>query len=321
MQQSFEGIYTQPRESLLATRAMDFLAGGPAEVSQMISAVCQQPGTPRIVAEHMAMTLLGGDSRFRRLEDGRWALREHAPVPYLAVSQDLLEDIPFVVVDVETTGGSAYRGHRLTEIGAVVVQGGTVREQERFEQLINPERPIPPYITRLTNISWGMVKDQPSFSQVCDRFLEFIDDKVFVAHNASFDWRFLSAEVERVSGRRLHGRRLCTVRLARRLLPQLARRNLASVARHYGVDMAAHDPSTPVGRHRGRDAALVAHTAAGDAVATAHVLLGLLRDAGQRGCVTWDDLDALVSARTGRARRRRGYRSGPPAPVDRDTTA
>ncbi|HEU4565427.1 MAG TPA: 3'-5' exonuclease, partial [Gemmatimonadaceae bacterium] len=180
------------------------------------------------------------------------------------------------------------------------VRGGRV--VERFESLVNPQRPIPPMITALTNISWAMVKDAPTFRDICDQVLATLGGRIFVAHNADFDWRFVSAEVQRATGRRLDGERLCTVRLARRLLPQLRSRRLDSVVNHYGIEIEA--------RHR----------AGGDAEATARVLLRLLADARGRDCDSWEELPGLLAART--ARRSRGRR--PPAmprPIDKDTTA
>lgn len=328
------GLRLRPLDSQLVTRAIDYLAAGPAEPVALVSAVCQQPGTPAFVAEHLAVALLAGDERFQRQTDGRWSLvREPATRSYASPTTvtlsskrvapgaaDALSTLSFVVVDVETTGGSPWGGDRITEIGAVVVEKGQVFEEERFEQLVNPGRPIPPVVSRLTNISWDMVRDQPAFPEVCERFLELAKGRIFVAHNAGFDWRFVSAEVERASGKRLEGRRLCTVRLARKLLPWLARRSLANVARHYGVEMTSHHGQTRGGRHRGGDHALVAHTAAGDAVATAHVLLGLLRDARDRGCESWSDLQALCSERPRKKKRGKVRKSGRPTSFDRDVT-
>jgi len=212
---------------------------------------------------------------------------------------DLLASLSYVVVDVETTGGRPWAGDRVTEIAAVVVRDGAI--QEVFETLVNPQRPIPPMITALTNISWAMVKDAPVFRDVCDRVLAVMQGNVFVAHNAAFDWRFVTAEVSRANGQELMGRQLCTVRLARKLLPQLRSRSLDHVAAYYGVDITA--------RHR----------AAGDAVATAHVLLGLLRDARDRGCESWPALEEMIGRR--KPRPRRGRPSAMPRPVDRDCGA
>jgi DNA polymerase-3 subunit epsilon len=214
---------------------------------------------------------------------------------------DLLSTLSYVVVDVETTGGRAQGGDRVTEIAAVAVRNGRV--EEVYETLVNPQRSIPAMITAITNITWEMVRDQPTFREICPDVLRALRGNVFVAHNATFDWKFVTSEIQRATGEELEGRRLCTVRLARRLLPQLPRRSLDWVARHYGVQIA------PEVRHR----------AAGDAVATAHVLLGLLRDAADRGVTTWRHLDELLGARTASSRRR--GRSAMPRPIDKDTTA
>ena len=280
----------RPPDSLLLDRARDFLAGGPSDSASLVERVFQLPGAPGPVADHLARTLLGTDPTFARDERGRWCLATSRPDALARVSaavdsaDEPLAHLPYVVVDVETTGGRPESGDRVTEIAIVLVEGGQVREV--YETLVNPLRPIPPWITQLTNINWAMVKDAPRFSDVCAHVTERLRGRVFVAHNAPFDWRFVTAEVERSTGERLDGRRLCTVRLARKLLPQLPRRSLDYVARHYGVDISA--------RHR----------AAGDAVATAEVLLRLLRDAADHGATRWAELERLL-APSGPAKRRR----------------
>lgn len=325
------GMSLLPENSLLLDRARDFLAGGPADAVPLVSRVCQMPGIPGQVAEHLARTLFGDHPDFARVDDGRWCLAQIAPAPparslgvwsrleiaaspaprrvaeparvhHVTGAPPVLRGMSYAVVDVETTGGSPFRGHRITEIAIVVVRDGVVCANECFETLVNPERSIPPFITRLTNISWEMVREKPTFRDICEHVLRAIDGRVFVAHNAAFDWKFVTAEVERAIGRRLGGPRLCTVRLSRKLHPQLRRRNLDAMAFHYGVDIAS--------RHR----------AGGDALATAHVLLGLLRDAGSHGVERWDELERLLAAGTGARRRRRRPRALP-HPVSTDTTA
>ena len=317
----------QPAASDLADRARALLATGPADVIALVEHVCHLPGAPRAVAEHLAAVLFAGRSEFAHDGAGRWRLLTAAGLTELATgpaavprpapqrrpgasgthSPDSVpcppgEDCfsqPYVVVDVETTGGRPEYGDRITEIAAVVVRDGQVAEV--FETLVNPERSIPPWITHLTNISWEMVRDKPTFRDICDQVVSVVEGRVFVAHNATFDWRFVSAEVARATGRRLEGPRLCTVRLARKLLPQLSRRSLDHVTSHYGIEIAA--------RHR----------AAGDAVATAHVLLRLLGDARDRGIERWSDLERLLGSRAARVSRRRPRAM--PQPVDKDTTA
>jgi DNA polymerase-3 subunit epsilon len=206
----------------------------------------------------------------------------------LTASGTPFADVPFLVVDVETTGVSAWAGDRITEVAAVLVRGGEVNEA--FHSLINPGRPIPPFITSLTGINDTMVRDAPAFGDIAGALAYEIVGRVFVAHNARFDWNFLSAEYDRVLSaplKTLTTDQLCTVRLARRFLAHLPRRNLDAVANHYGVEIE--------GRHR----------AMGDARATAHVLMGLLKDAERRGVYTWEALDALMARRTSRARVKR----------------
>jgi DNA polymerase III subunit epsilon len=273
-----------------------------------------------VVAEHMATALFSGRSEFAREPDGRWRLAV-APSsdvqPGLAAQarrdsfdevlrkpllpEEPLASLSYVVVDVETTGGRAQGGDRITEIAAVVVRNGEICEQ--FETLVNPERPIPPFITSITNITSAMVAGAPRFRDICDKLLPMLEGHVFVAHNATFDWGFVSSEVLRATGLRLQGRRLCTVRLARRMLPGLPRRSLDYVANYYGVEIN--------GRHR----------AGGDALATAAVLRGLLRDAGCVGCLTWNDLEKLLRGSSAKSKRKPRGRSGLPRPASDDTSS
>jgi DNA polymerase III subunit epsilon len=197
-------------------------------------------------------------------------------------------EVSFLVVDVETTGVSAWSGDRVTEVAAVLVRGGQVHEA--FSSLVNPGRPISSFITQLTGINDAMVRDAPRFGEIAGELAQHMVGRVFVAHNARFDWNFLRAEFNRVANAPLDsltGDQLCTVRLARKFLSHLPRRNLDAVANHYGVEIQ--------GRHR----------ALGDARATAYVLIGLLKDAERRGLYTWEALDDLMSRRTAKARRKR----------------
>ena len=307
-----QGVQARPVATLLTERAVNFLAAGPAEAVPLIEHVCQLPGAPRVVAEQMALALFAERPEFVRDPTGRWCLAaalppmrddkecvsEARPPHWGNPLPDALSTLTYAVVDVETTGTRAFYGDRITEVAAVLVRDGVVAE--RFETLVNPERPIPRYITALTNISWDMVKDAPRFADICDDLMRMLDGRIFVAHNAEFDWRFLSLEVERAMGRRLHGQRLCTVRLARKLLPQLRSRRLDALAHYYGIEI--------VGRHR----------AGGDAVATAHILVRLLASARDYSVERWTDLERLLTTRRRRIRRRN---PAMPHPVGRDTTA
>ncbi len=324
-----KGIQARPQDTLLTERAAKYLQNGPADVVDLIGYICNLPAAPRIVAEHMAEAMFAGRTEFRRDESGRWLLVgatnvtasfeatvEMPSVEYPRRSRSAksetsgsrlkktrlppqpLKSLSWVVVDVETTGGSP-PSDRITEIAAVVVRDGRIAEV--FETLVNPQRPIPSFVSKLTNITWDMVKNAPKFEHVAEDVMKALDGNVFVAHNAAFDWKFVSHEVTRATGSRLFGQRLCTVRLARGLLPGLPRRSLDHLANHYGVEIN--------GRHR----------AGGDAIATAHCLIRLLRDAEDQGCSTWEDLEVLLRGRPPKKKKKR-Y-SALPSPVIRDTTA
>lgn len=285
------GVTLTARDTALTARALDYLAAGPADARSLIAHVCQLSAMPHAVAEHMAVALFAGHHRFVREPDGRWRVAPPADTHdshvrgVEMVYGEPLPSLTWAVVDVETTGGRAYGGDRVTEVAVVEVRDGVATTV--LETLVNPERAIPPWISRLTNITWDMVKDAPAFGEICDQVLGVLDGRVFVAHNANFDWRFLSMEIERATGRVLAGRRLCTVRLARKLLPDLRRRSLDHLSNYYGVDV--------VGRHR----------AGGDAFATARVFVRMLSEARDQGCESWQDLQRLVLAPVVRRKRRR----------------
>lgn len=207
-----------------------------------------------------------------------------------------LSQLSYVVVDVETTGGSPSTGHRVTEIAAVIVRGGCI--VDIYEQLVNPERYVSPWITQLTGISNAMLAGQPRFAEIAPDVVSALAGNVFVAHNAAFDWRFVSAELQRAFDKTPTALTLCTVRLARLLLPQLPRRSLDHVAHHYGVQHVA----TRYALKRG-----TRHSAAGDAVVTAHCLLRMLDDAADRGLTTWDDVQRATAAHARRSRRRSAF--------------
>jgi DNA polymerase III subunit epsilon len=297
------GISVRAGQTVLASRAAELLARGPADDVTVVAYVCNLASPPLRVAERLTAAIFAGRPEFIRDADGQWTLHGSGRLAAGAgetpgAVSDSLASLTFAVVDVETTGSMAMAGDRITEVAVTVVRDGRVADS--FESLVNPERPIPAYITRLTNITSAMVKDAPTFREVAPRVVEVMSGHVFAAHNATFDWRFISTELSRANGFELAGRRLCTVKLARTLLPQLQRRSLDYLALYYGVEI----------RNR--------HRAGGDALATAHCLVRLLEEARERGCETWDDLE-----RFGRkARKRRPRRPpGSPTPVTRDTTA
>ena len=230
-------------------------------------------------------------------------------VPRTVGSAMDLSRLSYAVVDVETTGGSPAYGHRITEIAVVVVSDGHITEI--FERLINPDRFIPDFITHLTGIDSAMVADAPRFEEIVPDLVMALAGNIFVAHNAQFDWGFVSAELERAVGKTPTALRLCTVRLARALLPQLPRKTLDHVAHHYGVlDVPAQYPLKRGTRH----------SAAGDAIITAHCLLRMIDDAADRGFTTWADLERATS-RAARAHRKSRRPPATPTSTLDDSTA
>jgi DNA polymerase-3 subunit epsilon len=182
-----------------------------------------------------------------------------------------LIDVEFVVLDFETTGGSA-ANDRITEVGAVKVRGGEVLGT--FQTLIDPQVAIPPLISALTGITDSMVAAAEPIETVLPCLLEFLGGAVLVAHNAPFDHRFLQANLERHHYRRLTNRVVCTARLARKLLPrdEVPNVRLATLAAYLGAT------ATPC------------HRAFTDARATVDVLHALLERAATFGVLTLEDL-------------------------------
>lgn len=271
----------------LVLRALDLLAGAPLPTTEVAVRVLGLTGDATISARAV-WTLLGDDARFAVSPEGVWSLAGPTPPP-----PGRLDEQRWTVVDVETTGGSPAGGHRVTEVAAVCVEGGEIRET--YATLVNPGRSIPAYIASLTGISDAMVSGAPDFGEVVPRVEGLLRGRVFVAHNAGFDWRFVSAEVERTSGRAMAGRQLCTVKLARKLLPHLPSRSLGALADFYGLSIHA--------RHRALD----------DAVATARILLLFLEMLEEHGVADWPALDALLNPSS----RRRAKRRALPHSVDR----
>src|SRR2546429_862151 len=185
-------------------------------------------------------------------------------------ASESLEHARFAVVDVETTGVRAQVGGRILEVAVCVLEGGTIHLA--FEALLDPGTPIPLWVVRLTGITDGMVAGRPRFGDVAAGLGRALDAAVFVAHNARFDWRFLAAECIAVGVPTPGGTPLCTVRLTRRLVPELRHRGLDQVTTFFGIDNPA--------RHR----------AFGDALATAYVLRALLGRARERGVETLEQL-------------------------------
>jgi DNA polymerase-3 subunit epsilon len=198
-----------------------------------------------------------------------------------------LSTVTFVVVDLETTGGSPAECG-ITEIGAVKVRGGEVIGE--FQTLVNPGGPIPAFISVLTGITDSMVAAAPRIEAALPAFLEFAKGSVLVAHNAGFDISFLKAAARRTEHEWPGFRVLDTVHLARQLVrrDEVPNHRLASLARLFRAT------TTPD------------HRALHDARATVDVLHGLLERVGSLGVHSLEEL-LDYTARVSPARRRKRH--------------
>jgi DNA polymerase-3 subunit epsilon len=160
----------------------------------------------------------------------------------------------YAIVDIETTGGYA-AANGITEISIHVFDGKTVTE--KFETLVNPGQPIPSYITAMTGISDKMVAKAPVFGDVAEKIYTILQDKVFIAHNVNFDYSFVKGHLKE-AGFDLNIKKLCTVRLSRKIIPGLPSYSLGKLCR--SLDITIHD------RHR----------AGGDTAATVEIFRLLL---------------------------------------------
>lgn len=269
---STDGLRFATRTPLIQ-RALEALGRSSIETGDLAREVFGLRQAPPGLASRLIFDLLGEDRRFAVDANGVWSLSHPDP----AEGRPLLRDRSFAVVDVETTGSSVSRGARIVEFSAVVVDGGRIRDE--YTTLVNPEAWIPRWVTRLTGIEPDMVEQAPRFRDIAGRVREVLEGRVFVAHNVSFDWRFVAEELRMADSLVPDGPKLCTVRLARRVLPGLRRRGLDSLARYYDVVIE--------NRHRAGD----------DARATAVILIRMLEAADRQGIQYWDELEDWVAGR------------------------
>lgn len=160
----------------------------------------------------------------------------------------------YAIVDIETTGSYA-AANGITEISIQISDGTTILEQ--YETLINPGQAIPPYIQAMTGITDAMVAEAPRFESVAGKIFTLLKDRIFIAHNVNFDYSFLKSHLQD-AGYLLHTRKLCTVRLSRKIFPGLPSYSLGKLCA--SLDIPIYD------RHR----------AGGDAEAAARVFHKLI---------------------------------------------
>lgn len=162
----------------------------------------------------------------------------------------------YAIFDIETSGVSCQRD-RITEIAIYIHDGISITHE--FKSLVNPETPIPYFISRLTGITNEMVANAPKFYEIARDVVLLTEGCVFVAHNAPFDFRFIQEEFKRL-GYEYHRDVLCTVRLSRRVFPGYRSYSLGNICSGLGIKFES--------RHR----------AAGDALATAKLFEKILTE-------------------------------------------
>jgi DNA polymerase III epsilon subunit family exonuclease len=248
-------------DSTLVNETFEFLrdSGGRAQYTVVAEAIFSLGNVTDDLAASLVTELAQNDPRFI-FEADQVAVRADE------TGAALLRDLEFVVLDVEATHDRKVPA-RIIELGGYRVRGGQILDE--FETLIDPEANVPWFLANLTGISDEMLMTAPKFESIAHGWLGFIGDSVLVAHNANFDLPLLNREIGRVfPGYRLRNSHLCTVDLARRLVPQLESHRLDSVAAYFSVDIPR--------RHRAAD----------DALATARVFLRLLDELAQNGIMT-----------------------------------
>lgn len=238
-----------------------------ATAGELAALALRAATVPDAVATALLSPILTADRRLAVGPDGRWRLRAGGADP------GSVRGATYVVTDVETTGTGT--DCRIIEIGAVRIMNG--KRDATFQALVDPEQPLQPDITQLTGITGAMLEGQPSIRDVMPRYVAFLRDSVFVAHNAAFDRRFIYGQAEADCGILIANPVLCTRNLARRTMPNLAGFSLDALTRALRI--------TVPDRHRGL----------GDALATAELLLHEIECLVALG---WDRLEHALRGQT-----------------------
>jgi|SRR6185369_376679 len=255
-------------QSLLISDTIDLLRsfGGSASAVNIVDLVMKISKPEPKLARLLVSDLVERDPRLQLHDDIVELLDDR-------FSSRSIAETAFVVFDLETTGAKSPPYCSVTEVGAYKVKGGAIIDE--FVTLVDPEMPIPAFITALTGISDDMVSTAPKLSRVIPAFLDFIGDAVLVAHNAHFDMQFLNHGIGLIyEDYRLLNPCLCTVHLCRKLLPHIDNHKLKTVAEYYSVSLENH------------------HRAGPDAKATAQIFLNLLNELEMGG---FRDIAAIKS--------------------------
>jgi DNA polymerase-3 subunit epsilon len=185
-------------------------------------------------------------------------------------------DQAIVMLDFETTGLSPAMGDRITEVAALRIVGGEI--VDRYVSLVNCGVRIPSFITGLTGITQAMVDRAPPVHEVVPQLLDFIGNDPLSAHNASFDEKFLRAEAEQLDLAPRHASLVCSLKLSRRVFPELSSYKLGDLSRSLGIRFGS-----------------AAHRAEADAEVAAQVLIHIGRHLRSSYGIAQVDTDLLVS--------------------------
>ncbi len=220
-----------------------------------------------------AHKLLGFDNHDIKIIYGVEAYLAPDKVSPVSFSKGQSIDTTYCVLDLETTGFS-FRTEKITEVGIMKVQNGEVIDE--FSCFVNPEKPIPPRVVEVTNITDDMVKDAETIDKVMPKILNFIGDSVLVAHNADFDIGFLKYNAN-ILGLSLENTYLDTLRLAKDLFPNFKKYKLGIIAENLGIKVE------------------VAHRALDDVDTTVKVLNVMLKMLKDKGIETLDDITKKIA--------------------------
>lgn len=218
-----------------------------------------------------AHKLLGRDNPDMKVIYGVEAYLVPDKTPSVSFPREQNIDTEYCVLDIETTGLS-FRTNKITELGAVIYKNGEIVEE--FEHFVNPEMPIPEEVVEVTHITDEMVKDAPTIEEILPKFLEFIGDRVIVAHNADFDVGFIKYYAEKL-GYKLENTYIDTLRLAKDLFPDYKKYKLGIIAEKLGIKVD------------------VAHRALDDVITLVKVFKVMIEMLKEKGVVIVDDIDKL----------------------------
>lgn len=218
-----------------------------------------------------AHKLLGRDNPDMKIIYGveAYLVPDKTPSVSFPKNQDI--DAEYCVLDIETTGLS-FRTEKITELGAVIYKNGEVIDE--FECFVNPEKPIPQEVVEVTHITDEMVKDSETIETILPKFLEFIGDRIIVAHNADFDVGFIKYNAEKL-GIKLENTYIDTLRLAKDLFPDYKKYKLGIIADKLGIKVD------------------VAHRALDDVITLVKVFKVMIDMLKEQGAKKIEDIDEL----------------------------